>query len=267
MPQGTATPQGAPTLSRAMRTGLPVRSSRASKRHSALRPRGRARRRHVDLPAGCMVGLIGPDGVGKSTLLSIIAGARQVQSGPRLRARRRHDGCVAPQGGLSAHRLYAAGLGKNLYPDLSVRENIEFFGRLFGQSRSEREWRIAELLHSTGLAPFADRPAKKLSGGMRQKLGLCCSLIHDPDLLILDEPTTGVDPLSRRQFWELIDRMRSRRAGMSVVVATAYMEEAERFDPLIAMNDGKNPRRRLADGTQGADACEDRRGRIHRAAA
>ena len=131
------------------------------------------------------------------------------------------------------------GLGKNLYPDLSVEENIEFFARLFGQSRAERQWRIAELLESTGLAPFADRQAKKLSGGMRQKLGLCCSLIHDPDLLILDEPTTGVDPLSRRQFWELIDRIRSRRPGMSVVVATAYMEEAERFDFLIAMNAGR----------------------------
>ena len=131
------------------------------------------------------------------------------------------------------------GLGKNLYPDLSVRENIEFFGRLFGQSRDERKWRIAELLDSTGLAPFEDRPAKKLSGGMRQKLGLCCALIHDPDLLILDEPTTGVDPLSRRQFWELIDRIRSRRSGMSVIVATAYMEEAERFDWLAAMNGGK----------------------------
>ena len=131
------------------------------------------------------------------------------------------------------------GLGKNLYPDLSVRENIEFFGRLFGQARRERDWRIAELLDSIGLEPFADRPAKKLSGGMRQKLGLCCSLIHDPDLLILDEPTTGVDPLSRRQFWDLIDRIRARRQGMSVVVATAYMEEAERFDWLIAMNEGR----------------------------
>jgi ribosome-dependent ATPase len=193
----------------------------------------------VALPAGCMVGLIGPDGVGKSSLLSIIAGARQLQSGRVVVL----DGDMTD----AAHRAAVCpriafmpqGLGKNLYPDLSVRENIEFFGRLFGQSRSERDWRIAELLQSTELAPFADRPAKKLSGGMRQKLGLCCSLIHDPDLLILDEPTTGVDPLSRRQFWELIDRMRSRRAGMSVVVATAYMEEAERFDTLIAMNDGK----------------------------
>jgi ribosome-dependent ATPase len=131
------------------------------------------------------------------------------------------------------------GLGKNLYPDLSVRENIEFFGRLFGQVPFRAAMANCRAADSTGLAPFADRPAKKLSGGMRQKLGLCCSLIHDPDLLILDEPTTGVDPLSRRQFWELIDRMRSRRPGMSVIVATAYMEEAERFDWLAAMNAGK----------------------------
>jgi ribosome-dependent ATPase len=130
-------------------------------------------------------------------------------------------------------------LGRNLYPDLSVRENIEFFARLFGQARVERGRRIKELLESTGLIPFADRPAKKLSGGMKQKLGLCCSLIHDPDLLILDEPTTGVDPLSRRQFWDLIDRLRARGDGMSVLVATAYMEEAQRFDWLLAMNDGK----------------------------
>src|SRR5271169_4699809 len=193
----------------------------------------------IELPAGCMVGLIGPDVVGKSSLLSIIAGARRLQSGSAFVL----DGNMAD----SAHRAAICpriaympqGLGKNLYADLSVRENIEFFGRLFGQSRSERAWRITELLRSTGLAPFADRPAKKLSGGMRQKLGLCCCLIHDPDLLILDEPTTGVDPLSRRQFWDLIDRMRSRRAGMSVMVATAYMEEAERFDWLAAMNAGE----------------------------
>ncbi len=193
----------------------------------------------LDLPAGCVVGFIGPDGVGKSTLLSIVAGARQVQSGNVFVL----DGDMTD----STHRAAVCpriaympqGLGKNLYPDLSVRENIEFFARLFGQSESERNWRISELLQSTGLTPFSDRPAKKLSGGMRQKLGLCCSLIHDPDLLILDEPTTGVDPLSRLQFWELIDRMRSRRPGMSVVVATAYMEEAERFDWLVAMNAGK----------------------------
>ncbi len=193
----------------------------------------------VELPAGCIAGFIGPDGVGKSSLLSIIAGARRIQSGTVSVL----DGDMADP----AHRAAICpriaympqGLGKNLYAELSVRENIEFFGRLFGQSRSERDSRIFELLQSTGLAPFSDRPAKNLSGGMRQKLGLCCCLIHDPDLLILDEPTTGVDPLSRRQFWELIDRLRARRRGMSVLVATAYMEEAERFDWLAAMNAGK----------------------------
>ncbi len=193
----------------------------------------------VEIPSDCMVGLIGPDGVGKSSLLAIIAGARQVQEGRATVlggdiSNTQHRTAVCPR-----IAYMPQGLGKNLYPDLSVRENIEFFARLFGQSREEREWRITELLKSTGLSPFADRPAKKLSGGMRQKLGLCCSLIHDPDLLILDEPTTGVDPLSRRQFWELIDRIRSRRPGMSVVVATAYMEEAEQFDWLVALNAGK----------------------------
>jgi ribosome-dependent ATPase len=178
-------------------------------------------------------------------LLSIIAGARQIQSGKVCvlggdMADAAHRATVCPR-----IAFMPQGLGKNLYPDLSVRENIEFFSRLFGQPRSEREHRIAELLAGTGLAPFAHRLAKKLSGGMRQKLGLCCSLIHDPDLLILDEPTTGVDPLSRRQFWELIERIRSRRQAMSIVVATAYMDEAERFDWLIAMDSG----RVLATGT------------------
>ena len=191
------------------------------------------------IPSGRLVGLIGPDGVGKSTLLAIVAGARKIQTGTAYVlggniAEAAHRSVVCPR-----IAYMPQGLGKNLYPDLSIRENIEYFGRLFGQSAAEREVRIAELLASTGLAPFADRPAKKLSGGMKQKLGLCCSLIHDPDLLILDEPTTGVDPLSRRQFWALIARIRSRRAGLSVIVATAYMEEAERFDWLVAMNAGR----------------------------
>jgi ribosome-dependent ATPase len=193
----------------------------------------------VTIPESQIVGLIGPDGVGKSTLLALISGARQIQVGrvSVLGA----DMADARQRTVMCPRIayMPQGLGKNLYPDLSVKENIEFFSRLFDQDRFEREVRIAELLESTGLAPFAGRPAKKLSGGMRQKLGLCCSLIHDPDLLVLDEPTTGVDPLSRRQFWELINRLRVRRAGMSLIVATAYMDEAGRFDWLIAMNEGR----------------------------
>ena len=194
---------------------------------------------NLEIPAGCMAGLIGPDGVGKSSLLALISGVRKIQSG----AVHALDGDMADK----IHRLAVCsriaympqGLGKNLYMTLSVFENVEFFGRLFGQSRAERESRIAELLESTGLAPFRDRPAGKLSGGMKQKLGLCCALIHDPDLLILDEPTTGVDPLSRRQFWRLIDRIRQRRPHMSVIIATAYMQEASGFDWLVAMDNGK----------------------------
>jgi ribosome-dependent ATPase len=193
----------------------------------------------LDIPAQKMIGLIGPDGVGKSTLLAIIAGVRKIQTGTVQVlggdiASARFRNSVA-----SRIAYLPQGLGKNLYPTLSIFENIDFFGRLFGQSQEEREWRIDDLLASTDLTPFRDRPAGKLSGGMKQKLGLCCSLIHDPDLLILDEPTTGVDPLARRQFWELIDRIRLRRTTMSVLVATAYMDEAERFDWLVAMNAGK----------------------------
>lgn len=192
----------------------------------------------LEIPAQCMVGLIGPDGVGKSSLLALIAGARKIQSGQIEvlggdMANRDHRRQVCP------HIAYMPqGLGKNLYPTLSVIENLDFFARLFGQAEAERKTRIAELLRSTGLSEFGERPAGKLSGGMKQKLGLCCALIHDPDLLILDEPTTGVDPLSRNQFWELIERIRQQRPQMSVLVATAYMEEAERFDHLLAIDDG-----------------------------
>ncbi len=193
----------------------------------------------LDIPAGCMVGLIGPDGVGKSSLLSLIAGAHALQTG-RIdvlggdMASARHRRHVCPR-----IAYMPQGLGRNLYPTLSVAENIDFFASLFGQRQAERRRRIEELTRATGLAPFLARPAGKLSGGMRQKLGLCCALVHDPDLLILDEPTTGIDPLSRRQFWELIARIRASRPGMSVVVATATMEEAARFDWLVAMDAGR----------------------------
>ena len=194
---------------------------------------------NLELPAGSMVGLIGPDGVGKSSLLALIAGARAVQEG-EVEVLEGNMSNSYFRTSVSPRIAYMPqGLGKNLYPTLSVFENIDFFGRLFGQERKEREHRIKDLLKSTGLEAFADRPADKLSGGMKQKLGLCCALIHDPELLILDEPTTGVDPLSRRQFWQLIDRIRSRHKNMSVLVATAYMEEADDFDWLVAMDDGK----------------------------
>ena len=192
----------------------------------------------LEIPGGCMTGLIGPDGVGKSTLLGLIAGVRKIQTG-EVRALGGDLGDAAFRQHSFARIAYMPqGLGRNLYPTLSVFENMDFIGRLFGQGEAERKARIDDLTHSTGLDPFLARPAGKLSGGMKQKLSLCCSLIHDPDLLILDEPTTGVDPLSRRQFWELIDRIRGRRPQMSVVVATAYMDEAEQYAWLAAMDGG-----------------------------
>ena len=193
----------------------------------------------LTLPRGATVGLIGPDGVGKSTLLGIIAGVRRIQSGQvrvldgdMTRARDRlalsHRIAYMPQG-----------LGRNLYPTLSVYENIDFHARLFGLERRERRARIQRLLDATGLAPFPDRAAGKLSGGMKQKVSLCCALVHSPDLLILDEPTTGVDPLSRRQFWALVHDLQQETTGMTTLVATAYIEEAEQFRQLLAMDAGK----------------------------
>ena len=200
----------------------------------------------LDVPPHTLVGLIGPDGVGKSSMLSLVTGAH----------------AMPPQGNLfvlggdmrdKAHRdkvcpkiaYMPQGLGKNLYFTLTVEENLQFFARLFGHNAAERRRRIDHLTKSTGLFKFLDRPAGKLSGGMKQKLGLCCSLIHDPDLLVLDEPTTGVDPLARRQFWDLVDNVRAEQPNMGVIVATAYMDEAQRFDWLVAMDDGQV----LATGT------------------
>lgn len=198
----------------------------------------------LTLPTSCLVGVIGPDGVGKSTLLGLIAGAKRLQSG-RIELLEGSIGEPPHRRQISSRIAYMPqGLGKNLYADLTVSENLDFFGRLFRQDGEERAGRIASLLSATGLAPFHDRLVGKLSGGMKQKLGLCAALIHDPDLLILDEPTTGVDPLSRRQFWQLLARLRARRPQMSLLVSTTYMDEAEGFEWLVAMNQG----RLLAEG-------------------
>jgi ribosome-dependent ATPase len=199
----------------------------------------------LDIPPGLMVGIIGPDGVGKSTLLALLAGSKKLQQGSMTVlggdiADVRHRRAVYPQ-----IAYMPQGLGKNLYLELSVYDNVDFMAQLFGLSPAERTAKVWELLEATGLAPFPDRPAGKLSGGMKQKVGLCGALVHDPDLLVLDEPTTGVDPLSRRQFWTLIDDIRKDRPGMSVVIATAYMDEAQQWDWIVAMDAGKV----LATGT------------------
>ncbi|PWB32734.1 multidrug ABC transporter ATP-binding protein [Pseudomonas sp. SDI] len=192
-----------------------------------------------ELPAGTRCGLIGPDGAGKSSLLGLIAGVKQLQRG-ELQVlggdirQRRHRNSLYPR-----IAFMPQGLGGNLYPELSISENIRFFATLFGLSRTECEQRMQSLLRATDLARFAERPAGKLSGGMKQKLGLCCALIHEPDLLILDEPTTGVDPLSRRRFWELVEQVRSERPQLTLLVATAYMEEAEQFEHCLMLDRGR----------------------------
>jgi ribosome-dependent ATPase len=191
------------------------------------------------LPKGTRCGLIGPDGAGKSSLLGLIAGVKKLQEGTLEVLggpidNRRHRNTLYP---LIA--FMPQGLGGNLYPELSISENIRFFGTLFGLSKDDCEQRMAELLKATDLERFAERPAGKLSGGMKQKLGLCCALIHEPDLLILDEPTTGVDPLSRRRFWELVEDVRSQRPQLTLLVATAYMEEAEQFEHCLMLDRGK----------------------------
>ncbi|WP_456255618.1 ribosome-associated ATPase/putative transporter RbbA [Pseudomonas iridis] len=191
------------------------------------------------LPAGTRCGLIGPDGAGKSSLLGLIAGVKALQQGQLdvldgpIEQRRHRDTLYA------RIAFMPQGLGGNLYPELSIRENIQFFATLFGLSKADSEQRMHNLLLATDLLKFAERPAGKLSGGMKQKLGLCCALIHEPDLLILDEPTTGVDPLSRRRFWELIDDVRRQRQQLTLLVATAYMEEAEQFEHCLMLDNGK----------------------------
>ena len=199
----------------------------------------------LTLNSGELTGLIGPDGVGKSTLMSLLTGARKLHAGSLtvfggdMRSAR-HREAVCPR-----IAYMPQGLGGNLYFTLTVEENLQYFARLFGYSPAERRRRIDRLTGSTGLRQFLGRPAGKLSGGMKQKLGLCCALIHDPDFLALDEPTTGVDPLARRQFWELIAEIRRERPALCVLAATAYMDEAGKFDRIVAMNDGEI----LFDGT------------------
>ncbi|HJW11571.1 MAG TPA: ATP-binding cassette domain-containing protein, partial [Albitalea sp.] len=186
---------------------------------------------------GELYGLIGPDGAGKSSLFKAVAGVLSFEGGT-LR--------VLGQGIASerdAERVkqrigfMPQGLGLNLYPELSVDENIDFFADLRGVPVALRNARKARLLAMTRLEAFRARPMKQLSGGMKQKLGLVCTLIHEPELIVLDEPTTGVDPLSRRDFWRLLPEL-VREQGMTALVSTAYLDEAGRFDRVGLMYGG-----------------------------
>jgi ABC-2 type transport system ATP-binding protein len=183
--------------------------------------------------AGAMTGLIGPDGAGKTTLLRILCGLIRPDSGECV-----VDGLNAGRE-VSAVRSIVGYMPQrfSLYPDLTVSENLRFFADLFLVEPGERGRRLERLLKFSRLGPFADRRAAALSGGMKQKLALSCTLIHTPKVLVLDEPTTGVDPVSRREFWDILRDL--RREGVSILVTTPYMDEAEKCDRVALMHRGR----------------------------
>jgi ABC-2 type transport system ATP-binding protein len=189
--------------------------------------------------AGEMVGLVGPDGAGKTTTMRLLCGALKPSRGmiriagfelPRqVEQAREHIGYLAQR--------------FSLYGDLTVTENLEFFGEVFGVPDEERRARSEELLRFAGLTQFANRRAAALSGGMQKKLGLATALVHRPKVLLLDEPTGGVDPVARQEFWHLLVGL--LRGGSAVLVSTPYMDEAMRFNRVVFMNKG----RALLEGT------------------
>ena len=188
----------------------------------------------IEVPHGGLAALVGPDGAGKTTLIRLIAGLMALDRGTLTVAGidvesepQRVQDCIAymPQ------RF-------GLYEDLSVRENLDLYASLHGVSQEQRARRYPELLQMTDLAPFTGRLAGHLSGGMKQKLGLACTLIGSPELLLLDEPTVGVDPLSRRELWQIITRL-VREQNLTVLMSTSYLDEAERCDRVFVLRNGK----------------------------
>ncbi len=187
----------------------------------------------LEVRAGEMVGLVGPDGAGKTTAMRLLCGALRPTSGSmrvagynlpaQVEKAREHLGYLAQR--------------FSLYGDLTVKENLDFFGEVFDMDQAEREQRSKDLLRFAGLEEFANRPAAALSGGMQKKLGLACALVHRPKVLLLDEPTGGVDPVARQEFWHLLIGL--LRGGSAVLVSTPYMDEAMRFNRVIFMNHGK----------------------------
>jgi len=182
--------------------------------------------------SGELFGIVGPDGAGKTTTLRMLAGVLRPTSGDASVA---GVSIVKDPEGVKHHIAYMS-QRFGLYTDLTVRENIEFYADLYRVPREERPARIERLYAFSGLGPFENRLAGQLSGGMKQKLGLCAALIHEPDILLLDEPTFGVDPISRRDLWLIVHEMVAR--GVTVVVSTAYLDEAERCDRVMLIHDG-----------------------------
>jgi ABC-2 type transport system ATP-binding protein len=186
-----------------------------------------------DVRAGEIFGLVGPDGAGKTTTLRMLAGVMPPDEGSATVAG--FDVGRDPEA--AKHHLSYMPQRFGLYEDLTVDENIRFYADLFGAPRSEREQRSAELLQAAGMSEFRRRLAGKLSGGMKQKLGLVCALIHRPKVILLDEPTTGVDPVSRRDFWRILYNLVAE--GVAILTSTAYLDEAERCHRVALMHQGK----------------------------
>ncbi|HEV2846935.1 MAG TPA: ABC transporter ATP-binding protein [Thermoanaerobaculia bacterium] len=186
-----------------------------------------------EVARGELFGLVGPDGAGKTTTLRMLAGVLRPTSGDAFL-----DGVsVAREPERVKRGLAYMSQRFGLYTDLTVAENLQFYADLYRVPRKERPARLERLYQFSNLGPFKDRLAGKLSGGMKQKLGLSCALIHQPEILLLDEPTFGVDPVSRRDLWLIVHEMVAQ--GVTAVVSTAYMDEAERFDRLALLHQGK----------------------------
>ncbi len=187
---------------------------------------------NLSVAQGELVGLVGSDGAGKTTTLRMLTGVMDPTEGEA-----RVLGCLTTKLASVQGEIGYMSQRFGLYPDLTVTENIRFYADLFGVPTAERQARSKQLLDFSGMAPFTNRPAGRLSGGMKQKLGLCCALIHKPKLLLLDEPTNGVDPVSRRDFWRILQDLRAD--GVTIVVATAYLDEAERCDRVGLLHNGR----------------------------
>lgn len=186
-----------------------------------------------DVRAGELFGIVGPDGAGKTTTLRMLTGVLRPTSGS---AHVKNVDVAEDPEGVKPHVAYMA-QRFGLYGDLTVKENLAFYADLYGVPRAERPERLRRLYAFSRLEPFQDRLAADLSGGMKQKLSLSCCLIHQPELLLLDEPTFGVDPISRRELWLILHEMVAR--GVTVVVSTSYMDEAERCDRVVLLDEGR----------------------------
>jgi ABC-2 type transport system ATP-binding protein len=185
-----------------------------------------------DVREGELFGIVGPDGAGKTTTMRMLAGVMRPTSGDAIL----NGISVVRQPERVKHEIAYMSQRFGLYVDLTVRENIEFYADVYRVPKREREQRLERLFHFSGLEPFQSRLAGQLSGGMKQKLGLMCALIHEPRILLLDEPTFGVDPISRRDLWIIVHEMVAH--GVTVLLSTSYMDEAERCDRIALLNRG-----------------------------